>query len=119
MKGNLMITFLWGVIVVVVGLALGAALQLLLEGLMRTADRVIDATALSSEDDSVSPHRWQVVRMVLALFTSLSLVFVILAAVPFGWGAISLLLIDQLGLGVASVYIGLVLFRLVRQPAKI
>lgn len=102
-----MVTFLWAVIVVVVGLALGAGLQLCLEWLQRSADRLIEST-----------RRLSLVRLVLALFGSLALVFVILTAVPFGWGAVSLFLIDRLSVGVVSVYVGLVLFRLMRRAGR-
>jgi len=117
-KGNLMITFLLGVVVVVVGLALGAGLEMVIERLERSVDVMPERTDNADNRQGGASHRWQLFRFLVSLVAGLTLLVVAVTAVPFGWGAISLLLVDRLSLGVAAVYIGLVLFRLVRRAGR-
>ena len=107
-----------GAVVVFIGMALGAGLQIFYEQTEQHLRRLQEKVEQTRQGGNTRRYTRQLVAFAFIAVMSFALVFVVTAAVPFGWGAVSLFLVDRLSLGLFSVIVGLVLFRLVRRAGR-
>ncbi|HIA53357.1 MAG TPA: hypothetical protein EYN91_14925 [Candidatus Melainabacteria bacterium] len=113
-----MVTFLLGVVVVSVGALLGAGMQRFFEWLLQKGDLLLEKNDEAVKSKNGALPLLALLRLVCTLVAALTLTVIAVVVVPFGWGAVSLFLIDKLGVGLASVFFGFALSRWLRRPKQ-